>query len=1288
MKLVIEFCFKFILLFTFAFETTLHAQSTNPYPYCYPAAVNMTGGTCTGTGGANGFGYRIQSIGVQYPYNSNAGSRFTNSCYGNSNNDVYRYWNDTLKMMKGIANTISVATPVSKGNDTVSIGIWIDFNLDSTFSSNEFVGSQLSRLYSTIREGEITFTPPCNISVPVTRIRIRIQNTNSVSSNDMCSSPTGYGETWDMNVRFLDAKAPVSCINITSDELYAFVPVTFSQCANNYYQTYEWRDINNNKTLKNSENFSATYSSFGQKCVSLKTENCIGKDSVTKCFQIDTVTKAPEIDFITCQNTLEEYGSIIFYKYNKSLIKSKGITSYKWDIYDSSEFYINGTVKTIGNNNVNIINGNVNSDYIDFNFNTNGTYTVSLTAENPKGKTTVIKKDYIRYYPFYYNEHNFNFYYSTPPRNMGQFSNQRWYDTTYSYLNNQNNIYKIKSENFQPFNFRFNQIKMADVNDSLIIYDDSTVNPNKIIARIGIGNNNTNPVFRSSNGFACVRFTTNSSGVAKGIKMNYFTDGNELTGSQNFKVGHSSDPTSHFETKFFNVNQNFYSFNYHKKWYVDGIEQKDFEQKDTLKFIFTDTGKHIVRLEAKGCDSSYLTIDTVDIKPGEGITGYIYSDANNNCSFEKSEARFQHIPVRLYDIANNLLSISYTDEKGFYFFKKDTGTYRIFIDTGKRNITSLTLCHGPDTSIQLTNTRPYAHVDLNLICKNTTDLSVKTIANPGNIRLFVNSIVDIVTGDFDINYKVCGKDTAGGQLIVRLSQNLIFKSALIDAQIPTVNNKTLVYNVTDFSQLNHPGNFAFNVICKYGDTAVIDAEIKGYQTDSDTSNNKKTTYFRVVRSYDPNMKEVFPEIVEENYQDWLDYTIHFQNTGKAPAAHIVLIDTLDTRLNIESFDILSSSHNFNARIDNNILFIDYPGIELPDSFTDSEGSKGYFKFRIKTKNPLQNNEYLDNFVDIYFDDNAPVRTNSARTTCKRNNYIRIPDPQLVIYLNSKYPNCMKGDLMDTTCMPIKQSISEDISGKGVKNIYGLQFFYGLQKFYCNDNQLDSLTYLPKDIQTLICRDNHIRHIPYFPYLDSLNLGVNLLSELPSLNMQMSYLYCDSNQLTQLDNLPSSLVDLNCSNNQIMELPELPLSLLKLDCSNNEIECFSHFSEQFSSLKILGNPNKCLPNYIQAMDTITKQIPICINGDTLNNPEACEGIDISDIDEIPVLNLRVYPNPAQSTLFIESDEDVNFVVLDINGREILSGRISAESSEEISIASLKPGIYILKVGHQYLKILKI
>jgi hypothetical protein len=54
---------------------------------------------------------------------------------------------------------------------------------------------------------------------------------------------------------------------------------------------------------------------------------------------------------------------------------------------------------------------------------------------------------------------------------------------------------------------------------------------------------------------------------------------------------------------------------------------------------------------------------------------------------------------------------------------------------------------------------------------------------------------------------------------------------------------------------------------------------------------------------------------------------------------------------------------------------------LPDSASDPLGSIGFVQYSIKPKLPMVANQEINSKVDIYFDFNSPITTNTTVTKC-------------------------------------------------------------------------------------------------------------------------------------------------------------------------------------------------------------------------------------------------------------------------------------------------------------------
>lgn len=141
-------------------------------------------------------------------------------------------------------------------------------------------------------------------------------------------------------------------------------------------------------------------------------------------------------------------------------------------------------------------------------------------------------------------------------------------------------------------------------------------------------------------------------------------------------------------------------------------------------------------------------------------------------------------------------------------------------------------------------------------------------------------------------------------------------------------------------------------------------------------------YSAVVRcAYDPNDKLSASEGQQDgSYAAWdapMTYTIRFQNTGNDTAFTVVIVDTLDNKLDLQSFELLGHSHPLRTTMSaGGVVRFIFENIELPDSTTNFAGSQGYVKYRIRGKEgplPLQ----VLNTAYIYFDFNTPIVTNTV-----------------------------------------------------------------------------------------------------------------------------------------------------------------------------------------------------------------------------------------------------------------------------------------------------------------------
>ncbi len=151
-----------------------------------------------------------------------------------------------------------------------------------------------------------------------------------------------------------------------------------------------------------------------------------------------------------------------------------------------------------------------------------------------------------------------------------------------------------------------------------------------------------------------------------------------------------------------------------------------------------------------------------------------------------------------------------------------------------------------------------------------------------------------------------------------------------------------------------------------------------------TENNSNTLAQIIVNAYDPNdkMESRGEEILFSSFtsNDYLYYTIRFENTGTASAINVRINDVLDTQLDENSIRMVSTSHpNYVMdRVGNNINW-EFDNIQLPVSVANTNIGKGYIMFKIKPKPGFAVGDIIPNTASIYFDFNPAIVTNTFTT---------------------------------------------------------------------------------------------------------------------------------------------------------------------------------------------------------------------------------------------------------------------------------------------------------------------
>ncbi|WP_439152366.1 DUF7619 domain-containing protein [Winogradskyella sp.] len=321
--------------------------------------------------------------------------------------------------------------------------------------------------------------------------------------------------------------------------------------------------------------------------------------------------------------------------------------------------------------------------------------------------------------------------------------------------------------------------------------------------------------------------------------------------------------------------------------------------------------------------------------------------------------------------------------------------------------------------------------------ENYTDASVYIIPNipkPGfayydRIKFKNNSLTSLVSGSISYTHDDILEIINISSANTTLTENgftynfydlepLETREILVKLQVPAIPEVQL-------------GEFSSNTV-----------EIVTTTEDIVSQNNIHTVTNEIVGSYDPNdiTENHGTEIIYSTFsdEDYLTYTIRFENTGTANAINIRIEDILDDQLDETTLRMVDASHDYALeRVGKNLEWNFY-AIQLPPSEgDDSEIGHGYIKFKVKPQPGYQVGDVIPNTAEIYFDFNPAIITNTWTTTFVENLSLNSNSDSEFLNL---YPNPTK-DRLNISCENIIDSITittiigQQVSSLSINNNY-------------------------------------------------------------------------------------------------------------------------------------------------------------------------------------------------------------------------------------------------------------
>ncbi len=385
------------------------------------------------------------------------------------------------------------------------------------------------------------------------------------------------------------------------------------------------------------------------------------------------------------------------------------------------------------------------------------------------------------------------------------------------------------------------------------------------------------------------------------------------------------------------------------------------------------------------CLTGDLSNNPNNCNGASGIIGYCYKDINSNCIFDSGDLPQPNIKVKLFDNNNNFISQTYSALNGIYDFAVSSGTYSVNIDTSNVPYTVHCASPGIDSTVVLNSANPLiTNLNVDITCKPSFDIGTYSVIPSGRVMPGGTHGLRILAGEISNWFNLHCTSGLSGQVVVSVSGPVIFSGVVPGALTPSILGNVFTYSIPDFDIVNTITDFGliFNIpsTANYWDTICVNIIVTPTSGDNNILNNNYNFCYLINDGYDPNYKETYPINVQTGFNDYFYYTVHFQNTGNAPAINIHLQDTLDANLDLNTFQVINYSHYNTTWLTGNKLSFNFPNIQLPDSTSNFDGSQGFVQYRIKPLANLPAGTLIHNKASIYFDYNTPVVTNTITNT--------------------------------------------------------------------------------------------------------------------------------------------------------------------------------------------------------------------------------------------------------------------------------------------------------------------
>jgi uncharacterized repeat protein (TIGR01451 family) len=372
-------------------------------------------------------------------------------------------------------------------------------------------------------------------------------------------------------------------------------------------------------------------------------------------------------------------------------------------------------------------------------------------------------------------------------------------------------------------------------------------------------------------------------------------------------------------------------------------------------------------------DTTWFTVPDLGYTCGT-VSGTVYMDDNMDCTAPDGT----RVPGQVLQISPGGY-VTMTNAQGQYQTNLPYGSYTI----EQTSAVVQEHCVGGPQAFDLSVGAPFAvrnFADTALLPLDAATYVGQRFARPGFQTAISVGVKNLTYG-------------ATGAVTVSLTIDPLLTYSAAQPPPSDVTGNTITWTLPQLTSFGHRDVLAYfdvppdvNLI---GTVLTNSATVGIAQPEVNLANNTVTFQQTITGAVDPNSKEVATSSRQSSdlylidQDQWLDYTIQFQNTGTDTAFTVVITDTLPSTLDPTTFEFGTASHSVVTDMSGHgTLRFTFSNILLPDSIVNEPKSHGFVNFRIKPMLPLLPGTTIENIANIYFDYNEPVITDPSVLTAE------------------------------------------------------------------------------------------------------------------------------------------------------------------------------------------------------------------------------------------------------------------------------------------------------------------